>query len=124
MSESEQLKDLSDLRWEVVDTSDSNNKSDLSFGWDEEGVFSSSLSSLADKGSLFLLVSLVVGFTSLSIFNFSSLGQFSSLGNMSLSAFSQLSVSGSLLQQVLRHWDLRFLDFHFSGLILDSLQKL
>lgn len=63
MSESEQLKDLSDLRWEVVDTSDSNNKSDLSFGWDEEGVFSSSLSSLADKGSLFLLVSLVVGFT-------------------------------------------------------------
>jgi len=83
----------------LVDTSDSDNESNLSFSGNVEGVFSSGLSSKGDEVLLFLLGGFVVLLASLGIFLISSFSRFLSLGDESLSGFSELGVSGSLLQQ-------------------------
>jgi len=74
------LEDLSDLRSQIVDTSDSDNKDDLRFSRDVERLISSSLSLEVNEFLLFSSELLVV--------SFGSLGVFSSLG---LSGFSSLS---------------------------------
>jgi len=84
LSESEQLKDLSDLRSQIVDTSDSDHKNDLRFSGNIERTFSSSLSSERDKFLLFGSVFLVKSFTSLGVFSSLSLGSLLLLGKISL----------------------------------------
>jgi len=98
LSKSEQLEDLSDLRSKMVDTSDSDDENDLGLSRNIERVFCSSLSSLSDQASLLFSVGLVILFASLLVFSLSSSTSLSSLGDESLSAFSQFSVSGSLLK--------------------------
>jgi len=85
LSESEQLEDLSDLRSQMVDTSDSNHKDDLRFSGNVERTSSSSFSSELDLFSLFSDEFLVVSFTSLGIFSSLGLSLFLSLGDPSLS---------------------------------------
>lgn len=84
LSESEQLKDLSDLRSQIVDTSDSDHKDDLRFSGNIERTFSSSLSLEGDEFLLFSSVFLVMGFTSLGVFSSLSLGGLLLLGKISL----------------------------------------
>jgi len=97
LSESQQLKDLSDLRSQIVDTSDSDDKDDLGFSRDVEGSFSSGLSLKGDEFLLFSGEFLEMGFTSLGVFSSLGLGLFLSLLDESLSGISKLGVSSVLL---------------------------
>jgi len=106
------LEDLSDLRSQIVDTSDSGHKDDLRFSGDVERTSSSSLSSELDEFSLFSGELLVMSFGSLGIFSSLGLKGFSSLGNPSLSGLSELGVSGSLLEEGLRDVLLGFFGLH------------
>jgi len=112
LSESQQLKDLSDIGSQIVNTSDSGDKDELGFSGNIESTFSSSLSLKIDDLLLFSFVSLVVGFSSLGVFSSLGLGLFLSLGNPSLSGFTELGVSGSLLEVSLGDVGLRFFDLH------------
>jgi hypothetical protein len=116
LSKSEQLEDLSDLRSQMVDTSNSDNESNLRFGWDIERVLGSGFSAESDE--LFSLVSMVLGeFSSLLGICFSSsLGSLLSVCQEFLSGLSQLGVSGSLLSDGLGDVLLgfAFLNFHLS----------
>jgi len=112
LSKSEQLEDLSDLRSQIVDTSDSNHKDDLRFSGNVERTGSSSFSSELDTFLLFSDEFLVMSFTSLGVFNSLSLGDFLSLGDPSLSGVSELGVSGSLLENGLGDVLLGLFDLH------------
>jgi len=98
----------------VVDTSDSDDESDLRFSWDVERVFRSGLSSKGDEVLSLLSVELVEFTTSLSVSFLSGLSSGLSVCQESLSGLSQLRVSGSLLGDVLRDvlLSLAFLSFH------------
>jgi len=112
LSKSEQLEDLSDLRSQIVNTSDSDHKDDLRFSGNVERTSSSSLSSELDELSLFSSERLVMSFGSLGIFSSLSLGSFLSLGQPSLSGVSELGVSGSLLEESLGDVLLGLFDLH------------
>jgi len=112
LSKSEQLEDLSDLRSQIVNTSDSDHKDDSRFSGNVERTGSSSLSSELDTFSLFSDEFLVVSFGSLGVFSSLSLGDFSSLGDPSLSGVSELGVSGSLLEESLGDVLLGLFDLH------------
>jgi len=112
LSESEQLKDLSDLRSQIVNTSDSNHKDDLRFSGDVERTSSSSFSSELDSLGLFSSEFLVMSFGSLGVFSRLGLDLFLSLGDPSLSSVSQLGVSGSLLEESFGDVYLGLFDLH------------
>jgi len=69
LSESEQLEDLSDLRSQVVNTSDSDHKDDSRFSGNVERTSSSSFSSELDGFLFFSDELLVVTFGSLGVFS-------------------------------------------------------
>jgi len=106
------LKDLFGSRSHIVDTSNSDDKDDLRFSGDIEGSFSSGLSLEGNEFLLFSSESLVMSFTSLGVFSSLGLGLLLSLGNPSLSGFSQLGVSGSLLEVGLGDVLLGLFDLH------------
>jgi len=112
LSESEQLEDLSDLRSQVVNTSDSDHKDDPRFSGNVERTSSSSFSSELDGFLFFSDELLVVTFGSLGVFSSLSLSLFSSLGDPSLSSIGQLDVSGSLLEKSLGDVLLGLFDLH------------
>jgi len=97
LSESQQLEDLFDLRSQIVDTSDSDDKEDLGFSRDIEGSFSSGLSLKVYEFLLFGSEFLEMSFTSLGVFSSLGLGLISSLLDESLSGISKLGVSSVLL---------------------------
>jgi len=112
LSETEQLKDLSDLRSQIVDTSDSDHKDDLRFSGDVERTSSSSFSLELDGLVFFSNELLVMSFGSLGVFSSLGLGSFGSLGDPSLSGIGQLGVSGSLLEDGLGDVLLGLFDLH------------
>jgi len=99
LSESEQLKDLSDLRSQMVDTSDSGHEDNSGFSGNKVRSRSSSSSLLGDDVLLFSNIVLVMGFTSLGNISDLSLGLFSSLLGPFGSGFAELGVSCSLLKK-------------------------
>jgi len=112
LSKSEQLKDLSDLGSKVVNTSDSDHKDDLRFSGNVERTFSSSLSLKVNDVLLFLSKLLRISFSSLGVFSSLSFLGFLSLSKESLSSFSELGVSGSLLEVGLGDVLLGLFDVH------------
>jgi hypothetical protein len=70
LSKSEQLEDLFDLRSQMVDTSDSDDKDGLGFSGNEERSAGSGGSLLGNEVFFFSNGSLVVSFRSLGIFSF------------------------------------------------------
>jgi len=96
----------------MVNTSDSGHKDDPRFSGNIVRTLSSSLSFLVNNILLFSSISLVVSFSSLSIISNPSLGLFLSLLVPFLSDFSELGVSGSLLEVSLGDFCLGMFDLH------------
>jgi len=96
----------------MVNTSDSDHKDDSRFSGDIVSTSSSSLSFLVNDMLLFSNISLVVSFSSLGIISGSSLDLFLSLLVPFLSDFSELCVSGSLLEVGFGDFSFGLFDLH------------
>lgn len=111
LSKSQELQDLSDNGSQTVDTSNSDNQSDLSLSGDEKGRLLLGLSDGFDSMSLSVGVDLGVLLGSLGSLSLVGLFGLSSLGVVGISLLVELGVSGDLLLNVLRDSLLAF-DIH------------
>jgi len=101
LSKSEQSQDLSDFRRKIVNTSDSYNKSDLSFSRNIERTLSSSLSSEVDEFFFLCGISLVVLLALFKVGFTSSLDSIDVVQGELLAALVELRISGPSLIETL-----------------------